>query len=245
MSDRAQRIVLAPRAENGVSLWVMWLSAAFLALFIHVPMLLLITKYSDFNIFLIWFAGIEGARLALFYLLSIRQRSPYFMLTLRDITLSPRLLLPAAMVSFAFSEPPVLVYVVIIALWVGLELWAKRAADKITTNAAFGVLKRNKALVQEDLGTWLYRLDSGYSNLLDKTSTSGTFMGRSLKVGMPLVLIGPVLFLVSQRAGQNFEFRTFLVGCICLFIGYFLMPTLIHSRISRRTLRALERGELG
>lgn len=244
MNNTTNRVRLAPLGLNGARLWVIGLIAPLLGVFIHAPVMLLITRHGRWDLFAAWFFGVESLRFLLFYVFVMHLKHPRFMVRFRELCGGPRIYIPAAMASFAFSNPPLSVYVILLALWIGLEIWAMRWAKKITTAAAFRELKRTKALQKQGPGEWRYALDGGYSRLLDKLSPSGQFMERSMKIGIPLLLLGPGLFMLSHRAGDNFELRTFIFGCICIFLGYITMPALIDSSVSRRTLRALEQGEL-
>ena len=245
MSFAESRVFLSCRSENGKSIWVLYGASAFLSLFLHIPMMLLLTERINFLAFLLWFCAVECARIVSFCMFVIWLRMPSFLFVLGTFALSPRLLLPSAMLCFAYSNAPLLVHLLIVILWIGLEIWAVRAGNRVPVKQVFTSWKRDGVLTQKDNGTWLFRPGGNLSKLIDKYSPSGTFMKRSNKYGLPLVLIAPSLFFISEGAGNNFELRTFILGCGCLWMGYFCLPVLAISHVSRRTLRALERGEIG
>ena len=252
MSGTKQRValspcVLTPFVGKVSSIWTFYNFCVFFALFIHIPTFMLASKDESFWLFFAWFSAVEGARFISFVVFAYWWRVPTSMSVLIDFSISTRMFLPATMLCFAYSDAPLLVHLMIIALWVGLEVWAMRAGNRVPVKQAFTLLKRQSMLIHQDDGTWLYKTGGvmNLSELLDRHSPLGVFMGKSNKYGMPLVFIFPSFFLLSEGAGDNFDFRLFLAGCICLWLGYFTMPVLASSRVTRRTLRALERGEIG
>lgn len=240
----AAKIELAARAENGARLSTLYIASVFLALFLHIPAMMLFFGAGRAELFVLWLVLIEGIRLAVFVILVMKRRQPGAMLTLREYSISPRLFFPAAMLFFAYAGASPGIHVIIVAFWLVLELRCRAAANRLDPAVALGQLRRSGALTKEPTG-WSYRLDNGLADLLDRGSKGRTFMQSQLIwVGLPFAIIAPGLFLYSMRLGHNFDARAVIAGVFCLVIGWLSMPTLVGSRISRNALDHLaKQGE--
>lgn len=64
-------------------------------------------------------------------------------------------------------------------------------------------------------------------------------------IGLSIALIGPALFLISQRASTNFDGRAVIAGIFAIAIGWFSMPVLVQGHLTRRALSLLRaEGEI-
>lgn len=240
MQAAAAPVTLADTARNGASIGMLYGAGAFFSLMLHVPALMLAGDAGRIDLFAVWFVAIEGGRLAWFLVFARMRRDPAAMLLLREISLSPRTFLPAAMLFFVYASAPPGLNLAVAGLWLALEYRAVRTAGRVDAATALRSLKRSGALTEVEDGRWVYRVDDGLAELLDKTARGGRFMRAELTyVALPFAVAAPALFLTSQRAGGEFDIRALIAGGFCLVIGWFTLPVLAGSRISRRALRAL------
>lgn len=232
----AAKIELAARAENGARLSTLYIASVFLALFLHVPAMMLFFGYGRSALFILWILLIEGTRLAVFVILVLLRRQPDAVLALREYSISPRLFFPAAVLFFVYAGAPHGIYVMVVVFWLLMELRCRVASNRLDPAVALRQLRRTGALSEAPEG-WSYRLDNGLADLLDKDSKGRSFMQSQLIwVGLPFAIIAPGLFLYSMQLGDNFELRAVIAGVFCLVIGWLTMPALVGARISRNAL---------
>lgn len=238
MSVGSVRIILSPVARNGFRLWGLYLSTLIFALFVHVPVvMLLVDRLERADLVWLWILGFEGARLLFFVLAAYVLRAPAWMISFRETSLSPRMFLGAALLFFIYGGAPFFVLGAVIVVWAVQEVRAVRLAAAIAPERVIDFWKKSGSLSQKD-EDWRYKLDDGLAGLLDCASGQDQVMGLEMKyIALPVAIIAPAAFLVSQQAGDAFELRSFLGGASSLFMGYFMMPMMASARASRSALR--------